>query len=129
MTTYTLLDVLKASPTEPIPQHKRDYYLGLMRKSLDNCKTKITDKDRKTLSSVVDLLNTLCDSGFVEDNEKALEDAMIALMQDRFNDIEVRMFEGVLEDYQMVMESLPERTMVGAHRATEKRLAQKKVAA
>jgi hypothetical protein len=39
------------------------------------------------------------------------------------------MFEGVLEDYEMVMESLPERTMISAHRATEKRLGKRKVAA
>ena len=50
-------------------------------------------------------------------------------MQDNFNDIEVRMFEGILEDYQMVMDSLPARTMIVAHRKTETRLGKQKVAA
>jgi hypothetical protein len=129
MTTYTLWHVLMASPTEPIPVKKRRYYIGLMRVALENCKTKTTEADRKVLFSAVDLLNTLCDMKLIEDNEKALEDAMVALMQDSLNDIEVRMFEGVLEDYEMVMESLPERTMITAHRATEKRLGKHGVAA
>jgi hypothetical protein len=129
MTTYTHWHVLMASPTEPIPVKKRRYYIALMRVALENCKIKTTDKDRKVLSGAVDLLNTLCDMNLIEDNEKALEDAMVALMQDNLNDIEVRMFEGVLEDYEMVMESLPERTMITAHRATEKRLGNRKVAA
>jgi len=72
---------------------------------------------------------TLCDMGHLQDAEKALEDAMCALMQDNFNDIEVRMFEGILEDYQMVMDSLPARTMIVAHRKTETRLGKQKVAA
>ena len=129
MTTYTHWHVLMASPTEPIPVKKRHYYITLMRVALENCKIKTTDKDRTVLSGAVDLLNTLCDMNLIEDNEKALEDAMVALMQDNLNDIEVRMFEGVLEDYEMVMESLPERTMIAAHRATEKRLGNRKVAA
>jgi hypothetical protein len=54
---------------------------------------------------------------------------MVALMQPNLNDIEVRTFEGILEDYQMVMENLPARTMIAAHRATEKRLGKRKVAA
>jgi hypothetical protein len=74
-------------------------------------------------------MNTLCDMGHLEDKEKALEDAMIALMHENLNDIEVRMFEGILEDYQMVMDNLPARTMIAAHRETEKRLGKHKVAA
>jgi hypothetical protein len=129
MTTYTHWDVLLASPTEPLPLKKRQYQMDLMRKALDNCKAKPSVMDIAALSTAVDLMNTLCDMGFLEDNEKALEDAMIALMQDNFNDIEVRMFEGILEDYQMVMDSLPARTMIAAHRKTEARLGKNKAAA
>jgi hypothetical protein len=100
-----------------------------MLKALENCKTKSSVRDIAVLSTAVDLMNTLCDMGHIEDNEKALEDAMIALMQDNLNDIEVRMFEGILEDYQMVMDNLPARTMIAAHRETEKRLSKQKVAA
>jgi hypothetical protein len=127
--TYTHMDVLMASPTEPLPIKKRQYQMDLMRKALENCKTKPSVKDIEALSTAVDLMNTLCDMGFIEDNEKALEDAMIALMQDNLNDIEVRMFEGILEDYQMVMDNLPARTMIAAHRQTEKRLGKQKAAA
>jgi hypothetical protein len=127
--TYTHMDVLMASPTEPLPIKKRQYQMDLMRKALENCKTKPSVKDIEALSTAVDLMNTLCDMGFIEDNEKALEDAMIALMQDSLNDIEVRMFEGILEDYQMVMDNLPARTMIAAHRQTEKRLGKQKAAA
>ena len=129
MTTYTHWDVLLASPTEPLPLKKRQYQMDLMRKALENCKTKPSVRDIAVLSTAVDLMNTLCDMGFLEDNQKALEDAMVALMQDNFNDIEVRMFEGILEDYQMVMENLPARTMITAHRKTETRLGKQKAAA
>jgi len=129
MTTYTHWDVLMASPTDPLPMKKRQYQMNLMRQALENCKTKSSVKDIAALATAVDLMNTLCDMGHLEDADKALEDAMIALMHDSFNDIEVRMFEGILEDYQMVMDNLPARVMIAAHRATEKRLGKEKVAA
>ena len=129
MTTYTHWDVLMASPTDPLPLKKRQYQMNLMRQALENCKTKPSVMDIAALSTAVDLMNTLCDMGHLEDADKALEDAMIALMHDSFNDIEVRMFEGILEDYQMVMDNLPARVMIAAHRATEKRLGKEKVAA
>jgi hypothetical protein len=129
MTTYSHWDVLLASPTEPLPLKKRQYQMGLMLKALENCKTKPSVQDIAALSTAVDLMETLRDMGHLEDNEKALEDAMIALMQDNLNDIEIRMLEGILEDYQMVMDNLPARTMIAAHRETEKRLGKHKVAA
>lgn len=129
MTTYSHWDVLLASPTEPLPLKKRQYQMGLMLKALENCKTKPSVQDIAALSTAVDLMETLRDMGHLEDNEKALEDAMIALMHENLNDIEVRMFEGILEDYQMVMDNLPARTMIAAHRETEKRLSKHKVAA
>ena len=127
--TYTHMDVLMASPTEPLPLKKRQYQMDLMRKALENCKTKPSVMDIAALSTAVDLMNTLCDMGLIEDNEKALDDAMVALMQESLNDIEVRMFEGILEDYQMVMDNLPARTMIAAHRQTEKRLGKQKAVA
>ena len=129
MTTYTHWDVLMASPTEPLPLKKRQYQMNLMRQALENCKTESSVRDIAVLATAVDLMATLCDMGHIEDNEKALEDAMIALMQDKFNDIEVRMFEGILEDYQMVMDNLPERIMISAHRITEKRINKEKALA
>jgi hypothetical protein len=129
MTTYTHWDVLLASPTEPLPLKKRQYQMDLMRKALENCKTKPSVRDIAALATAVDLMDTLREMGHLEDSQKALEDAMIALMQDNFNDIEVRLFEGILEDYQMVMDNLPARIMIAAHRETEKRLGKHKVAA
>lgn len=129
MTTYTHWDVLLASPTEPLPLKKRQYQMDLMRKALENCKTKPSVQDIAALATAVDLMDTLREMGHLEDSQKALEDAMIALMQDNFNDIEVRLFEGILEDYQMVMDNLPARIMIAAHRETEKRLGKQKVAA
>ena len=129
MTTYSHWDVLLASPTEPLPLKKRQYQMGLMLKALENCKTKPSVQDIAALSTAVDLMETLRDMGHLEDKEKALEDAMIALMHENPNDIEIRMLEGILEDYQMVMDNLPARTMIAAHRETEKRLGKHKVAA
>lgn len=128
--TYSHMDVLLASPTEPLSLKKRQYQMDLMRRSLENCKKESSVMDIAALATAVDLMNTLCDMGHLEDHDKALEDAMVALMQDKFNDAEVRMFEGILEDYQMVMDNLPARVMITAHRLTEKRIGQQqKVAA
>lgn len=127
--TYSQMDVLLASPTEPLPLKKRKYQIDLMRKALDNCKVESTYQDIAALATAVDMMVTLCDMGYLKDADKALEDAMLALMHDQFNDIEVRMFEGILEDYEMAMENLPARVMVTAHRATEKRMGKEKVAA
>lgn len=129
MTTYSLMDELLASPTEPLPLKKREWQLGRMREALENCKVKSEPKDAQVLSTAIDLMVTLQDRGYLEDADNALEDGMVALMQPNLNDIEVRTFEGILEDYQMVMENLPARTMIAAHRATEKRLGKRKVAA
>jgi hypothetical protein len=123
------MDELLASPTEPLPLKKREWQLGRMREALENCKVKSEPKDAQVLSTAIDLMVTLQDRGYLEDAENALEDGMVALMQPNLNDIEVRTFEGILEDYQMVMENLPARTMIAAHRATEKRLGKRKVAA
>jgi hypothetical protein len=125
MSTYTHWDVMLASPVDPLLQKKRQYQMDLMRKSLENCKTNSTVQDIAALATAVDLMDTLREMGHLEDTDKALEDAMTALMQDKFNDIEIRLFEGILEDYQMVMESLPARTMIMAHRATEKRISKR----
>ena len=129
MTTYSQWDVLLASPTEPLPLKKRQYQMDLMLRALKNCKTKSSVYDIAALSTAVDLMETLREMGHIEDSENALEDAMIALMQDNFNDIEVRLFEGILEDYQIIMDNLPARFLIAAHRATEKRLKKQKVAA
>jgi kynureninase len=127
MTTYTHWDVLLASPTDPLPVKKQKHQMALMRKALENCKTKPEVMDIAALATAVDLMVTLCDMGHLEDADNALEDAMVALMQESLNDIEVKTFEGILEDYEMVMESLPARTMIMAHRATENRI--KRIAA
>ena len=129
MTMYSQWDVLLASPTEPLPLKKRQYQMNLMLRALKNCKTKSSVYDIAALATAVDLMETLREMGHIEDSENALEDAMIALMQDSFNDIEVRLFEGILEDYQMVIDNLPARIMIAAHRATEKRIKKQKVAA
>jgi len=129
MTTYTHWDVLMASPTDPLPEKKRNIQIDLMRKSLENYKTEPSVRDTAVLATAVDLMLTLCDMGYLEDTDKSLEDAMVALMQDNFNDIETKLFEGILEDYEMVMKNIPARIMIMAHRATEKRLVYKKVAA
>ena len=122
MTTYTHWDVMLASPTDPLPEKKRKYQMNLMRNALENCKTKPSVKDIAALSTAVDLMDTLRQMGHLEDAENALEDAMVALMQDNLNDLEIKLFEGILEDDQTVMDNLPARVMIMAHRATEKRI-------
>ena len=122
MTTYTHWDVMLASPTDPLPEKKRQYQMNLMRNALENCKTKPEVMDIAALATAVDLMDTLREMGHLEDADNALEDAMTALMKDTFNDIEIKLFEGILEDYQTVIDNIPARVMIMAHRATEKRI-------
>jgi hypothetical protein len=124
MTHYSHFDVLMASPTEPLPLKKRQHQMSMMRAALARLhnSTSPSRHDWMAVATAVDMMETLLDMGLVQDPDKALEDAMIALMQNNVNDIEFKIFNGIFEDYEYVMENLSARTMIAVHRATEKRI-------
>lgn len=134
MTTYTHWDVLLASPTEPIPLKKRQYQLGVMKQALANFETapQATEEDWQVLATVVDMMETLRDMDIVADPDNALNDAVAALGKTgmralggknlRLDGPAIGLMRGIIEDYEIVCDALPARTMIAAHRITEKRL-------
>ena len=132
--TYSMLDAMLASPTEPMSEKQRRHQLTRMWEGLIAMETSAepTRDDWAVCSDAVNLMETLIEGGRVEDTNNLLFDAMSALAQAgkrsfedkpiRLDGVGMQAVRGLLEDYAMVLESLPARTMIHCHRLTEKRL-------
>lgn len=129
-----MLDAMLASPTEPMPLAKRTYQLTRMWSGLAALETspEPTQDDWAVCSDAVNLMETLIEGGQVDDTYNLLFGAMKALAEAgqrsfegkpiRLDGAGMRAVRGLLEDYAMVLEGLPHRTMIHCHRLTEKRL-------
>jgi len=132
--TYSMWDAMLASPTEPMNEKQRRHQLTRMWSGLAGLETspEPTKDDWAVCSDAVNLMETLIEGGRVEDTNNLLFDAMKALAEAgqrsfagkpiRLDGAGIQAIRGVLEDYAMVLESLPARTMIHCHRLTEKRL-------
>ncbi|CAB4199888.1 hypothetical protein UFOVP1356_13 [uncultured Caudovirales phage] len=132
--TYTMLDEMIASPTEPTPPATRRHQLTRMWEGLRAIETHpvpSTD-DWRVCSDAVNLMETLVSMGQVEDSSGLLPDAITALALSgrrhikgaaiRLDAAGIQAVRAILEDYAAVLEQLPARTMVSCHRHTERRL-------
>jgi len=134
MTTYSMMDVLMASPTEPLAEHKRRHQLTRMFDAMHNLETadRPTETDWECVNDAVVLMEALRNMGVVEDKENLLEDAIEALGRAGFRRMEgmklrldgegIQALRAVLEDYAAVLEVVPARTMITAHRKAEARV-------
>jgi hypothetical protein len=134
MKTYTMLDAMLASPTEPMSEKQRRHQLTRMWSGLAGLETSAepTRDDWAVCSDAVNLMETLIQTGKVEDGGGLLMDAITALAQAgqrsfagkpiRLDGAGMQAVRAILEDYAMVLESLPARTMIHCHRLTEQRL-------
>ena len=134
MKTYTMLDSMIASPTEPMSEKQRRHQLTRMWSGLAAMETSAepTKDDWAVCSDAVNLMETLIQGGRVEDRGDLLMDAITALAQAGKRSLEggplrldgagIQAIRAILEDYAMVLESLPARTMIHCHRLTEQRL-------
>ena len=143
---YTMWHEMMASPTEPLPQEWRTHHLTRMWQGLvamETAPAPNTD-DWRVCSDAVNMLETLvtrgpwlaCDGTMVDiaDTSGLLQDAITALAmagrrhraggQIRLDGQGIRAVRAVLEDYAMVLETLPARSMVRCHRLTEQRIAE-----
>jgi hypothetical protein len=131
---YTLLDILQASATEPLPAAHRLHQLTRMYEgihALETAPAPSTD-DWRVCSDAVNLMETLVEMGAVEDSSGLLMDAITALALAgkrhqaghalRLDAPGIKAVRFVLADYAAVLEQLPARTMLQAHRLTEKRI-------
>ena len=129
-----MLDAMLASPTEPMSEKQRRHQLTRMWEGLIAMETspEPTRDDWAVCSDAVNLMETLIELGHVEDTNNLLFDAMSTLAQAgkrsfdgkpiRLCGVGIQAVRAILEDYAMVLESLPARTMIHCHRLTEKRL-------
>lgn len=134
--TYTLMDVLTASPKDPTPRDKvlhqlTRMYAGL--RAIEQDHTPTTD-DWRVCSDAVNLMETLVDMRYVQDTSGLLMDAITALALAgqrhvaggaiRLDGAGIQAVRAVLEDYAAALEKLPHRTMVMCHRETERRISE-----
>ena len=133
--TYSHMDVLLADPIKPLAEHKRKAQLEL----INACMRSIEQNPNPTLqqweiiSDIVNFMETLLEMGEVQDPDDLIGDAVAALAKAgnrhitqnvpiRFDGKDLTTIRGVIEDYATVGESLSARTMITAHRKTEKRV-------
>jgi hypothetical protein len=131
---YSLMDVMMASPTQPLPESHRIHQLTRMYNGLHAIETapEPTTDDWRVCSDAVNLMETLVAMDVVEDASGLLMDAITALAMAgkrhraggaiRLDAPGIKAVRAVLEDYAAVLEQVPARTMLQAHRATEKRI-------
>jgi len=133
--TYSLLDEMAASPTQPLPEATRRHQLTRMWAGLASIETAVnpTSDDWRVCSDAVNLMETLVDMYVVEDNSRLLQDAIEALALSgkrhmtagssiRLDAKGIQTVRAVLEDYAAVIEQVSARTMIHCHRLTERRM-------
>jgi hypothetical protein len=141
---YSLIDVMLASPTEPLAEHLQRHQLTRMLGGLAAIKEgeKPTTDDWRVVSDAVNIMETLvnngpwldCDGDPVEikDESGQLQDAVKALAMAgkrhraggniRLDGEGIFACAAVLHVYRDLLEALPARTMIKAHRETERRI-------
>ena len=132
--TYTQLDVMLASSTEPMPEPKRRHQLTRMwggLAAIERAAAPSTD-DWRVCSDAVNLMESLVAAGWVDDAQGLLADAVQALAQAgrrhlaghaiRLDAAGIQAVRAVLEDYATALAQIDHRSMLYAHRATEARI-------
>ena len=134
MKTYTHWDVLMASPTNPLPMEKRMFQLTRMFEGLSAIERdpSPTYDDWKVVSDALNMMETLLVMGQVEDPDDLIGEAAMALAKAgnrslkghpiRLDGSAIQLIRAILQDYCDVLENLPARTMIQAHRQTESRV-------
>ena len=132
--TYSMIKVLMASPTQPMPEAKRLHQLTAMYQGLHALELgqQPTTNDWRVCSDAINLMETLVLQGHVADADGLLMDAITGLAKAgrrnlagagiRLDGPGIAAVRAVLADYATVLDTLTERTMVQCHRDTEKRL-------
>lgn len=130
---YTLLHEISASALDPLPQFWRTTQLTAMWDGLAELEKAQNPgvENWRVCSDAVNLMETLVEQGEVVDAQGLLQDAIQALAEAgirhraghplRLSGPGMQAVRAVLEDYSEVIAALPARTMVRAHRLTERR--------
>lgn len=131
---YSWFDVMMASPTEPMDEARRQHQLTCMWAGLAALETEPepSTNDWRVCSDAVNLLETLVLQGYVQDSSGLLMDAITALalagkrhrkgLPLRLDGPGMAALRAALLDYTELLATLPHRTMVQCHIATERRI-------
>lgn len=133
--TYTLLDVLRASPDHPMPEATRTSQLLRMWSGLAALERDASPSanDWRVCSDAINLLETLVEMGVHQDQSGLLRDAVSAMAiagarhlehghPIRLSGAGMQAVRAVLEDYAAALENISHRTAIEAHRRTERRI-------
>lgn len=132
--TYTLIDELAASPTEPLPAAFRVNQLTRMWQGLAALETAPapTKDDWRVVSDAVNLMESLVEMQALDDGQGLLQDAVAGMALAgkramrgatiRLDGPGIRAVRAILEDYAEAIAVLPARVMMRAHRKTEARI-------
>jgi hypothetical protein len=132
--SYTTFDELLASPDRPLPQLHIDHQLGVMRAGLDGLLTSEAPGREQwaVVADCINLLETLVDMGAIEDEGGWIAEAARELAQAaqrftasaslRLTGAGVKAVQSALEGYELAVTNYSARTMIRAHRLTEKRI-------
>lgn len=132
--TYSLLDVIAASASEPMPEASRTHQLTRMYQGLRAIEQEAAPNsdDWRLLADAVNMMETLVDCGIVHDASGLLNDAVEALADAahhardgkplRLSGPGIAAVRAVLEDYSEITAQVSHRTMIRCHRETEKRI-------
>ena len=130
-TSYSLMDELMASTTQPLPEAKQRSYLGVVRKAYAALAEGGPSFAAADLCiDIVGMVESLIVMGVAEDGSGLIDDAQVAI------GYAVRMYpdgpaqpltaegahavKAVIDDYAEIMAAVPARTMIRCHRNAEK---------
>lgn len=137
-THYTNLDLLLASPVNPLPEKDRINYLTRIYEALHSLETAESPakEDWQLCTDAVNIMETLVDMQACLDEDGLIQDAADALARAGKRFVEsgkirldgqgISAVRGVIQDYSMCLESFPARTMIEAHQKTEIKVQEKR---
>ena len=132
--TFSLVDEMMASPTEPLRRDLRVHQLTLMWQALASIESgpNPTASDWRYCSDAVNLMESLVEMGVVEDRSGLLIDAITGLalagkratsgQSIRLDGPGMRAVRAVLDDYAEIIATVSARTVIRCHRRTERRI-------
>ena len=136
-THYGPWHVMLASPDKPMQPSRYRHQLTRMHLAMSSITSgeSPTDEDWRLIADAINLVETLVLQGVAQDESGLLHDAITAMAEAyRADQDSARMrltgpglaaIRAVLADWGACLEQLPERTVIEAHIATDRRIAEK----
>lgn len=137
-THYDPWHIMLASPDKPMRPSRYRHQLTRMHLALASITSgeSPTDEDWRLIADAINLVETLVLQGIAQDESGLLHDAITAVAEafDRADQDSARMrltgpglaaIRAVLADWGACLEQLPERTVIEAHIANDRRIAEK----